>query len=188
MSAIVGFWTWFAANATRLREEPDGDAVCDEITEQLVEVGEGLVGEISRTASRDHATLVVSADGNAELFPAVEAIVAEAPTVAHWEILAFRPPADPNDPGVLEMDGTKLAIADIRFVHSISEGKLELDVFVPGYVDDDETIGALCFIALDHTVGEYRMETRVGGIAWYPIEEAPSAARPLVELLALMPN
>lgn len=32
------------------------------------------------------------------------------------------------------------------------------------------------------------METRIGGVAWYPIEDAPPHARPIDELLALMPR
>lgn len=188
MSDIADFWRWFEAHATRLREEPDGDIVCDAITEALGKVHEGLVGEIGRAPSLDEATLVISANGNQELFPIVEDLFAERPSVPLWEIIAFRPPANPNDPGVIEMDGLELSIAAMRFVHSLEDGMLELDVFVPGYVEDDETIGSMCFIALDHTVGEYRMETRIGGIALYPIEDAPPSARPLVELLALMPN
>lgn len=188
MSDIADFWRWFEENATRLREEPDGDAVCGEITDQLENVNDGLIAEISRTASRDQATLVLSADGIKELFPIIEAIYAERPMVSGWDLVAFRQPADPNNPAVVEMLGRRLAVADMRFEHSLEDGLLELDVYVPGYIDDDDAIGNMCFIALDHTVGELRMETRIGGIAWHPIEDAPSSARPLLEILALMPN
>jgi hypothetical protein len=187
MDAIDGFWRWFVANASELSADPDGDAVCDAISGELAKVHEGLVGELSRGPHSD-PTLIISANGNRALFPFVERVFTARPAVPGWEILAFRPPATEGDLGVINMDGHELDTKLIRFVAWPVDGKLEVDVYVPGYTDEDETIGAMGFIALDHTVGEYAMETRVGGISWYPIEDAPETARPLAELVAALPK
>ena len=189
MDTIDGFWRWFEANADDLRAEPDGDLVVDTIGAELSKVHEGLIGEISRDPKAD-PTLIISANGNRALFPFVERVFAERPAIAGWEIIAFRPPATDGDLGVIDMDGQQLDTKLIRFVASRDPdgAKLELDVYVPGYTDEDETIGAMGFIALDHTVGEYAMETRIGGIGWYPIEDAPESAQPLAELVAALPK
>ncbi len=188
MDTFDGFWRWFEENADELRAETDGDLVVDTIGAELSKVHEGLIGELARDGT--HHALVLSANGNRALFPFVERLFARRPEIADWEIIAFRPPATEGDLGVIDMDGQQLDTKLIRFISSpdASGGKIELDVYVPGYTEEDETIGAMGFIALDHTVGEYAMETRIGGIAWYPLEDAPERARPLAELVSALPK
>lgn len=54
---------------------------------------------------------------------------------------------------------------DVEVAVSVRERKAELNLFVRGYDgSQDGPIMALVFIMLDHAIGEYDMETRVGTI------------------------
>ena len=73
----------------------------------------------------------------------------------------------------------------MKFVATPAGGKVDLVVYIPGYTTDDE-MGQLGFIIMDHTVGEYDMETKVDGVEFGPVAKAPATARPLKELPALI--
>lgn len=179
------FWRWFEANAARLRAVSDFVTVMNEIQAELDKEHAGVIAEL--TEDDKDRVLVLSADGDKKLFPTVQRLYAARPNVAGWSVIAFRPPADPKDPTTkMEMNGKSIDPAKVRFVVVSTGDPIDIDVYVPGYIKDDETMGMLGFLALDHTVGEYAMETRIGGIEWHPIEQAPASARPLVELLSVV--
>lgn len=54
-------------------------------------------------------------------------------------------------------------------------------VFVPGYTERD---AKLAYIALDHVVGEYDVETRIGSISIANTDHVPPLAKPLADLPA----
>src|SRR5688572_13561545 len=155
------------------------------VSTELERVNAGLSAEIGGDgADRD---LVLTADGNRDLFPVIQAVHAERPQVVPgWTIIAFRPRAAPGDFGVrIEMGGRTVDPREVRFVATRAASKLELDVFIPGFTTTEE-MGGIGFILLDHTIGEYDMETVIGGIAFAALDKAPSGARPLEELPAVV--
>jgi len=181
---VAAFWTWFGANAAALHGDEPEQAM-NKITDELVKVDRGVIAEIALDG--DTRTLVVSADGKRDSFPAVEKIVAAKPAapIAGWKVVAFRQRSNGELP-VLESDGTKISLASTRFVATPAGDKLDLTVFVPGPGMDDDTRAQFGFLVLDHTIGEYDMETRIAGIDFAPIEKAPAAAKPIAELPAMV--
>jgi hypothetical protein len=175
------FWAWFAGRAPALRTAPIAAAHA-EIVARLATAEPKLQAEIADDEVR---TLVISADGNRALFPAVERLVARAPSVDGWRVVAFRQPS-PIEGESIQIDDVTVALDDIRFV-AVPEGSLvALALYIPGYRPDNEILGIISFIALDHAIGEHATETRIGGISRHPASEAPPTARPLHELPALL--
>jgi hypothetical protein len=178
--ATAEFWSWFSANAPRLHEEKDLEHVMNEINEHLEPSHAGIFVEIGVEGS--DRELVISADGKKELFPLVQKVFAARPTVGGWKIVAFRQ----RDPEFeLEMGGIKLDPKKIRFTGERDGDKMSVELFVPGYDDSDPMKQAL-FVMLDHTVGEYDMETKIGGIDFAALAKAPASAKTLTELPALL--
>ena len=176
------FWDWFVAHAAALRAEPALPTVMETVSARIEAIHPGVFAEIGDGATR---TLVISADGQRELFPAVQALYAARPAaVPGWTIVAFRQ-RDPSPDLVIEMGDVTLDPATMRFVAREHDGMLDVAVFVPGFTSR-EAMAQPLYIVLDHTVGEYDMETKIAGIDVAPIEQAPAGARPLRELPALL--
>src|SRR5215813_3394054 len=86
------FWKWFQRRSERLFGfERDQDVMFEELTKELNRVNEGLTFEFG-PVERGRREFIVSADGIKSVFPAVQKLVAAAPQMAEWEIIAFRPP------------------------------------------------------------------------------------------------
>ena len=176
------FWAWFVAHAAALRAEPALPKVMEAVSAEIEAIHPGVFAEIDDGATR---TLVISADGQRAQFPAVQALYAARPAaVPGWTIVAFRQ-RDPSPDIVIEMGDVTLDPATMTFVSREHDGMLDVVVFVPGFTSRDAMVQPL-YIVLDHTVGEYDMETKLAGIDVAPIEQAPAGARPLRELPALL--
>src|SRR5690348_8411171 len=94
-SPSTAFWSWFQQNdAAYYALQPDNIAerekLFDELSNQLGKVNADLTFEFGpvKNGKRD---FVISAGGIREAFPAVQELVARAPTLAHWRVIAFRP-------------------------------------------------------------------------------------------------
>lgn len=179
------FWSWFTEHAAALRADKDLRKTMDTISAELGKASPGVFAEIG--ADGDNRTLVLSVDGKKDLFPAVQALYAARPTVAGWTIVAFRQRSKAGD--TFELGGHKISSDQIKFVAAASAkpagAKLDLTVFIPSFTTNDE-MGQLGFIMLDHAIGEYDMETRIGAIEFAPLSKAPATAKPLGELPALV--
>jgi hypothetical protein len=181
-ASTAAFWAWFEKNAATLRAEKDLRRTMDTISAELGKVHPEVFAEIAGFGRLgDDRELVISVDGKREVFPVVQEIYAARPKVAGWTIVAFRPRRDPTDPFVIEMNGKKLDARSMKFTAARNGDKLDVAVFVPGFTTLEE-LGGVAFILLDHLVGEYDMETRIGGISFAAIDQAPTNARPLVDL------
>ncbi|CAN5903204.1 hypothetical protein BH11MYX2_BH11MYX2_22550 [soil metagenome] len=179
---VATFWKWFADNAKTLHEDQDLRGVMEKISAELDKVQTGVFAEIG--VDKDERMLVISADGNKALFPAVQSVYEGRPTIAGWKVVAFRPRSKPGGDGfTIEMNGKKLAPADVKFVSAAAGQKIDVTIFLPGFDDTDATKGT-AFILLDHTVGEYDMETKIGGIELAALDKAPATAKPLTEIPA----
>lgn len=90
-SAIATFWNWFRANDANLRAMPDADhPFWDVALEQLQLVNPDLWFEMSNEI-RGRREFVISAESNRALFPLVDAMVAAAPSMSAWRIVALKP-------------------------------------------------------------------------------------------------
>jgi hypothetical protein len=181
--AVAAFWTWFQKNAAELHAEADLRKVMERISAELAKVDKDVFAEIGGDAKT--RMLVISVDGKKALFPKVQAIQAAAPAVDGWKIVAFRQRSTPGDMAKFQLGGKTLDPAQIKLVAKADGDKLDIDVYMPSFTNHDE-MAQIGFIVLDHTVGEYDMETRIGAIEFLPIEKAPAAARPLADLPAIV--
>jgi len=178
------FWKWFTEHAAELRAEKDLKKTMDGISAELETAYPGVFAEIG--GAKDDRTLVLSVDGKKDLFPHVQELYAARPTVTGWTIVAFRQRAKPGDPELtIEMGNQKLDPGKVRFVGTPAGGKLDIDVFIPGFTTNEE-MGQLGFLILDHAVGEFDMETKIGGIEFAALDKAPASAKPLAELPAMV--
>lgn len=176
----TAFWAWFVAHADALRADKDVVKTMETIGAELEKAHPGVFAEIG--ADGDNRMLVLSVDGKKDLFPAVLEIFAARPTVSGWSIVAFRQRAKPGDQALnIDMGGKKIAPTDLRFVATPAGGKLDVVVYIPGYTTDEE-MGSLGFVLLDHMLGEYDVETKIGAIEFHPLTQAPRDAKPFPEL------
>lgn len=182
------FWPWFAANEARLASALSADPVnvMDEIQRHLSAQEPGLIAELQvmPEPGRPHG-LIISAGGNAALFPKVKALVARAPTLGRFEVITFRPRRDPELE--LTVDGRAYSAADFSFRETGRRaGKLDLELAIRGLTPENhDALVRAAFVLLDAAVGEYDAETKLGDIDFTPAAE-PSAHRPLPELAALV--
>ncbi len=177
----TAFWRWFSAHAADLGKEPNMQATMETISAELEKLYPGVFAEIGKNG--DELTLVLSVDGNKKLFPQVQELYAARPTVPRWKVVAFR---QRDADFAVEMNGTKIEPKSVKFVGEPAQGKLDITVYLPGYKQGDENLGKIGFILLDHTIGEYDMETKTAGIDFAALDTAPAKAKPLTDLPAMV--
>ena len=179
-AATAAFWTWFADHATELANDSGLVRAMTRINDQLQPTHPGIFVELGVEGQR--RTLVITADGDRANFAMVQAVYRARPMVAGWNIVAFR--QRDNASTAIEIDGASLDPATMTFVAGREGDKLSIRVYVPAFAGERMKVGL--YVVLDHIVGEYDMETRIGGIDFAPIEKAPATAQPLRALPALI--
>jgi hypothetical protein len=152
--AIADFWRLFTELAPRLAELTTAeDPIYDRLLAQLHRVDPGLFIEVS--ADSDERELVITADGNSELFALADAVVAAAPRLQGWNILALKPRL--GFPESVTWEGVLINIADVVFdpITPEDSNELVLQLFVPG-INEQEVDSAhnALLRALDHALGE----------------------------------
>jgi hypothetical protein len=170
------FWAFVAAHAHELQAEPI-DAATAELQRVLSASHPGVIALLD--ADGAHRTLVLTADGDRAVFPAIEAMYRTRPQLAGWDIVAFRPRETRRPQAPIAIGERTLDPQSVHYVAERRDGKLDLVVFVPGYTPRDKQLARLAYIALDHAVGEYDVETRLGAISLVAGDKAPAAAPPL---------
>jgi hypothetical protein len=179
---IVTFWTWFAQHAAELKAEPDLQKAMERISDETAKIDPDLIGEVALEGNTRQ--LVLSADGKRELFPKVQAVYAARPGhIDGWSVIAFRPRDKAIDGMTIDMGKHTVEAKQVKFVAEPADHKLDVVVYIPHFTTVDE-MGSLGFILLDHTVGEYDMETKIGGVDFASLDDAPKTAKPLNELPA----
>jgi hypothetical protein len=183
------FWEWFAANSQRyLQFDPaaagDHAALFDELQARLNKVHRGLafmIGVGGDDESAGRRELVISADGIKERFPAVERLVAAAPELPDWKIIAFRPRGDID--GTIDIAGFTMGPENLWFRIEPDSGKVGLHLYIAPVEGceaadeaadlDAEPVAVACFLLLDNALGEYDVETKIGFIERHPLPEGP---------------
>ena len=166
MSREHEFWRWFQANETKLFDfDTDRERVFDELERELHKVNPGLTFEFGpkENGVRD---FVISADGIKEVFPSVIALGDAAPSLQRWKVIKFRPR---RASGPVVLNGIKLSPDQIDFTIEPDAGKVGITLFIEGYTEaQHERYAAVAFLMLDSALGEYDVETKIGGIDFMP--------------------
>ncbi|HWM87455.1 MAG TPA: hypothetical protein VNO33_16495 [Kofleriaceae bacterium] len=186
-TADAGFWRWFRAHAGEAATIRQGsEPIMAKLAAELHRVDERLTVEVGGIASTaEPKELIISAGGLREVFPVVQRLVAAAPPIDGWRVIAFRP----RKPGHrLQFRDREVGGEDLRFrIVSPPQAGRPLDIAV--YLETpavDETSMHVVFLLLDFTLGEFDVATQLGKIEILPISQAPGDARPLTELTAIV--
>ena len=168
------FWPWFEQNSMRLAEVSTGhERICGELVARLHRVHKSLTfvfGPV-RDGRRE---FIVSADGIRDAFPAVRSLVAAAPDIPGWQIIAFRPATGTDV--TIQMANCSLGPEDVWFHADRQDGKVGLTLYIRDMTPENEKLlcGAM-FLLLDSAIGEYDVETKVGSLRWLPLPIDPVA-------------
>lgn len=111
---ITSFWAWFREHGERLRAMRSADdPFWDVALARLKELDPGLWFEMSDIID-DVREFVITAEGDIELFPLVDAIVAAAPDLSGWKWVATKPAMGFDF--VTEYDGLRLEPMSMWFL------------------------------------------------------------------------
>ncbi len=185
---IERFWDWFAENANRLSNfQTNPDAYLQELISQAKRVSHGLALELE--APKDGTIrMTISADGDINLFPVVEDMVNQAPSIEGWQFLAFRQRLAADKIEMLSLNGPdhKIALKDMRFF-PISEGEeLDIIVYMEGLNEANrDSMAYGCLLLLDNILGEYDCVMKVDAYDFHPMpgnQQELEGTYPLTEL------
>jgi hypothetical protein len=164
------FWTWFQNNSQRLQNfKEDRETIFEALRTELHRVDKNLTFEFGPIAA-GRREFIVSADGIRSAFPSVLSLVARVPSMTDWNIIAFRPPKSLEL--VLEIQGLRLGADDLFFEAFQTEGRIALALYIRGFDEERRALfSQAAFILLDCALGEYAVETAVGGLDFRRLPE-----------------
>jgi hypothetical protein len=160
---IRKFWAWLLASKPELDglASPDHE-FWDVLLAQLRSIDGKLCFEIS-AAHKATRELVITAQGDVDLFPLVEAIGAQAPPLPGWTVVALKQPMGFDF--AMRYEGVKLDPAEIWFEPLVDPDHPEvlgLRIAAPGFTEEQEpefSNGLL--ILLDTALGERSAATDI---------------------------
>jgi hypothetical protein len=164
---VGAFWEWFVANEHALFTfETDRERVFHRLGEAMGAVHGDLTFEFGPVMDA-RREFVISADGSRDAFPAVVALAAAAPRLSRWTVTPFRPRrAAPLD---LRIGAVSVRADDMALLPEALEGKVGLEVLIAGYRATPESVfEQIGMLLLDHVLGEYDVETKIGYIEFGP--------------------
>jgi len=182
------FWDWFQSPAGLRTVEAAAAAVPSAESQKALQdavqrVNPGLTwGLAPKGDDGSPGEFEIGAGGVRDLIPTVRSLVASAPTIEGWSIVAFKQPVEDFSlklgPTGDEIDSQALRVS----ATPLKDGRVDVEVFVPVPAGcPQQTIAELGFIFLDHTLGEYAVMTRLAEISFDSILVAPPSAIPLSE-------
>jgi hypothetical protein len=188
---VERFWIWFSGFSTQVSQyEEDRDRVFDALSSRLAEIHESLTFEIG-PAINGRREFIISANGDKTAFPSVVDLTARAPDFEEWVVIPFRPPKDLSRFRKINYGGSELSVDDVWFTDEVEGETVHLEIFIRGLTENnhDQLAGA-AFILLDTALGEYVVETRIGGIEFHPLGDTTETMRPLREIVGIieLPN
>ena len=156
MNSIQDFWSWFQSRCDYIYQnlELDTDNIAFDITEHLKAINDDLEFEIPLDVEGKLRELIISADGQIELFDLVSNIVKNAPFMKQWKITAFRPRLHQRNQ-IIDLDGISMDYHDVFFDYEVDLEGIKMFVYLNGYTGKDNRFVHLYFLLLDSLIGEY---------------------------------
>ena len=182
------FWKWFVDNANSLAAVRNGnDPILQKLDRELRKVHPNLNFEmgLGGLSDDDQLAFIVSANGILSAFPAVEQLVACAPTLSNWKIIAFRQPKGKGVvPEILYQNFLRKE-EDVWFSYKQRMNQVDLIIYIRDLSPSNakQAIGA-SLIHLDNELGEYLAATGIGFFDFKPLPDNPAARGflPLTEI------
>ena len=188
MNAQAQFWNWFIDHESELFSFDPGrgaerEKLFDEIAREIQKIDPDLSFEFGPNGT-PRREFVISASGIKRAFPAVISLVDAAPSLARWQVIAFRPRRTPIN--IVEIRGKRVDPRDVQFSLR-DDGKLAgVCLFIPGFRDDDVDYKQIGYLLLDEALGEYDVESRLGLIKMFSPQTATDGNRhPFADLPTL---
>jgi len=171
------FWLWFIKNEAQLfafdpTKEVERERLFNALAKELVRIDSDLTFEFGPpNLPRE---FVVSAGGIKRAFGAVSALVAAAPHLKRWSIIAFRPRRSPCS---IEIGGQCINPDQVEF-SLFDNGRIPgIQLFIPGYRHDQPMYRQIGYLFLDSALGEFDVETKVGPIEMFASEAETDGRR-----------
>jgi hypothetical protein len=163
-SLETDFWDWFKQNEERIFSfEEDQETIFNEVSDKLININQYLIFEFGSVLNDGKRDFIISADGMISAFPAVERLYSRAPALKKWNVIKFRPKRTLSD--FLEMGNTNINLDDVFFTVSKSEKPYKVNVILlfKDFKESERNVfGQLTFLLLDHALGEYDTEMKIG--------------------------
>ena len=150
---IDEFWQWMSDSSAELLEA-DGQEVADRVEERLRDIDARIGVEVSGAA--EPREMISTAWSDRAAFDVVRDIVAAAPPLEGWEIIALKPPRGFGF--ALDLDGLHIDASELMFDPLSAQEDprlLGVRVYVPGAADDDdERLNRALPLILETGIGE----------------------------------
>jgi hypothetical protein len=158
------FWSWVVAHIDQITKIESGhDPIYQLANEQLKKYHRELILEVCGDR------LIITADGMKRYFPDVEKLVAAAPESDDFEVVAFR---QAQGFSAINYNGVDISPDDIYFDYEVVKGKLDINIYHKDYSEQNRNlIGGAIFVILDHGIGEYLVETKLGHMEFHTLAE-----------------
>lgn len=183
------FWAWFRSNIDKFEALVDSDdPFWDDALGQLQLIHSDLWFELS-APSEAGREFVVTAQGNAELFPLVDTLVALAPPTTGWKFIALKPPSGFDFS--LTYEGVRFDPAGMWFMPLSSSRTtgVGLRIGVPDLTPGSERQAeAAALVILDTAIGERSAALDIQHVELCDLPPDPDAAGflPLTDLAAFL--
>ncbi|BAU53129.1 hypothetical protein [Mucilaginibacter gotjawali] len=161
------FWTWFKENEAKyfflnqINDDNERERLLDEFLEHLHIYCDHLFFEIGGHPN-EKQDLIITAEGNADFFDRVEALVSQAPQLEYWNAIAFKPPIGN---GIIEYNGIKLDPETMLFdpLSVNTSQKIGLRVHVDNFNPNRERdFLTAVYLLLDNILGEKPTALEIG--------------------------
>jgi len=179
-STAEEFWLWFASESANLKAM-DPAKMMQLLGFQVADFAKDVIFGVFTAEIDEVWTLEISAGGVEATISQVFSLTESAPNIPGWEFVAFKQAGGLNS---IKFNGIDLDFSAIRAVLVRSDGPRQNVILYMPIPEDTpiEKCQELGFIALDHTIGEYNVMTKIGQIWYENIANAHEFSFPLTDL------
>jgi hypothetical protein len=163
MTAQQEFWNWFIRHEPELfgfdsNQVAERERIFGELAIEIEKVDPDITFEFGPNEAKRE--FVISAGGIKRAFPAVVSLANAAPTLGRWQVTAFRPRRTPRH--IVEFGDKRVDPDNVQFSLLDNGKNAGIQLFIPGFQEDDANWKQIGYLLLDGTLGEYDVECRLG--------------------------
>lgn len=172
------FWQWFVENNEELTmlnefDEPKQNKILDALQEQLSRYCEGLTFEMSEP-SQTGRRVIISAEGDMDLFENVLELTDNAPDLDWWEFIPFKQPRGAGIKVRFDkyfFDSNKLYFQQVENEEEPDLLGVRIAVENCNPDDEDQLVGV--YTLLEDMIGEFDCATLISYFDICPIPKEP---------------
>jgi hypothetical protein len=180
---IIDFWAWFANEQSKLRNIPPGE-VAEIVFPRLRKIHSGIGVEVTFDGPKPE--LVLTAYGDANLFPLIRQIVATTPSPLDWNVVALKQAR--GFAFKVRFDQSSIEVSQLPFEPLVSPSDSKffgVCLFFPNLHQSEAERLHMARVILMSGLGEERM-SKIDQIDTADIGQAPPDPLRLAELEAFL--